>query len=158
MPLYGELVAVREEGGQFEMVPADTLLNLPPHLNPPAESDAVDVQPAADFLKSSYQLECRTKCQKGREHYAQVVRDYLERSFEARIKKAQERAMLLKAQVGANPEFNLAADAAWKYVEDRERMREEHRAGLKRLEIARTGPIQYVAAALILTPEGGAHA
>ena len=37
VPLYGELVAVREEGGAFEVVPSDILLNLPPHPNPPKD-------------------------------------------------------------------------------------------------------------------------
>ncbi len=156
--LHGELVAVREEAGQFELAPSDTLLNLPPHPKPPQEIEAIDAQAAADFLKSTYQLECRARSQQEREHYARVVREYLEKSFDARIKKAQERAMLLAAEVGAKPEFKLAADEARRYVEDLERAREARRAGLKRLEIARTGPVQHVATAVVLSPGAEAKA
>ncbi len=156
--LHGELAAVREESEQFELVPCDTLLNLPPHPKLPKEIDAVDVQAAADFLKSTYQLECRARSQQEREHYARVVREYLEKSFDARIKKAQERAMLLAAEVGTKPEFKLAADEARRYVEDLEHAREARRAGLKRLEIARTGPVQHVATAIVLTPGADAEA
>lgn len=178
MTLYGELVAVREEGRTgggtggspvFEIVLSDILLNLPPHPKPPVERassplssgqkpeplklEVIDITAAADFLKSTYQFECRARCQKEREHYAHVVREYLERSFDARIKKAQERAMLLAAEVNTKPEFKLAAEEARGSVEDLQRSREERRAGLKRLEIARTGPVQHLGTAVVLVPD-----
>jgi len=152
-PIYGELVAVRGEGKDFEIVPSDILLNLPPHPSSPTELDPVDVQAASDFLKSTYQLECRKRTQKEREQHAQIVREYLEKSFKARIDKAQERAMLLAAEVGMRPEFKLAAEEARRYVEDLEQSREERRAVLKRLEIARTGPVRHVATAVVFPPD-----
>ncbi len=155
IPLYGELVGVREEGGRFEVVPGDLLLNLPPHPTPPRELEPPEVRAAADFLKGTYQLERRRLCQQERERYARVVREYLERSFEARIRKAQERAMLLAAEAGGKPDFKLAAEEARRYVEDLMRDREERRAGLGRLEIARTGPVQHLASALVLGAEAG---
>jgi superfamily II DNA or RNA helicase len=151
VPLYGELVAVREQDGRFEVVPSDCLIDLPPHPDPPAEVEPFDTQPAADFLKSGYQLECRNRCQKEREHYAAIVREYLEKSFEERINRAQERYMSLAAEAEGRPEFKLAADEALRHVTDLERAREERRVGLKRLELARTGPVQHVATALVLT-------
>src|SRR5207249_2617074 len=108
VPLYGELVAVREESRTgilpvgvspvFEIVPSDIILDLPPHPAPPGSIDEVNPQPAADFLKSTYQLECRARCQKEREHFASVCREYLVKSFNARIRKAQERVMSLMAR------------------------------------------------------------
>jgi superfamily II DNA or RNA helicase len=150
VPLYGELVAVREENGEFEVVPADCLFDLPPHPHPPERVEPFDVQPAADFLKSSYQLDCRNRCQQEREHYARIVREYLEKSFKERINRAQERAMMLAAEAEGKPEFKLAAEEAMRHVTDLERAREDRRAGLKRLELARTGPVQHVATALVL--------
>src|SRR5262249_52806119 len=150
--LYGELVAVREEDGRFELVPPDCLHDLPPHPHPPALIEPFDVQPAADFLKSGYQLECRGRCQKEREHFAQIVREYLERSFTERINRAQERYMELAAEAGSKPEFKLAADEALRYVTDLERARDDRRAGLARLGLARTGPVQHVGTALVLAP------
>ncbi len=160
VPLHGELVAVRENVGQaaslsdrFEVVPADILLNLPPHPSPPERVDKIDTQAASDFLKSSYQLECRSRCQRERERFARICREYLERSFDARIKRAQERAMLLAAEASTKPEYKLAADEARKQVEELQRAREERLAGLKRLQVARTGPVRHVATAIVLTPD-----
>ncbi len=150
--LHGELVAVRETGGHYEVVQPDVLLNLPPHPQPPQQIGPVDIQAAADFVKSTYQLECRGRVQKERERYAAIVREYLEKSFHVRIKKAQERAMLFAAEAVSRPEFKLAADEARKYVDDLERSREERRAGLKRLEIARTGPIRHLGTAIVVLP------
>jgi len=148
--LYGELVAVREEAGACEVTPADVLYDLPPHPHPPAAIEAFDVQPAADFLKSTYQLECRNRCQKEREHFARIVREYLEKSFKERIDRAQERYMTLAGEAASKPEFKLAAEEANRAVADLERAREGRWTGLKRLELARTGPVQHVATALVL--------
>ncbi len=89
--LFGELVAVREESGQYETVASDFLLNLPAHPAPPDAIEAVDPQPAADFIKRTYQRDCRDRTQKEREHFAQVCRNYLTASFDVRIRRARER-------------------------------------------------------------------
>jgi hypothetical protein len=150
VPLHGELVAVREQRGQFEIVPSDILLNLPPQASPPAVLDSVDTQAASDYLKSTYQLECRARCQEERQHFARICREYLERSFDARIKRAQERAMLLAAEATAKPEYKLPADEARKQVDELQRAREERLDGLNRLGVARTGPVRHVATAIVL--------
>jgi hypothetical protein len=153
IPLYAEIIAVRDEDGRFEVLPADVLIDLPVHPQPPSQIDPIDPQPAADFVKSTYQLECRQRCQQERQQFAAIVRDYLERSFTARIKKAQERYMNLMGEVGTHPEYRLAADEAKRYLDDLERTKRERLSGLDRLQIARTGPVRYLATALVLTPE-----
>ncbi|HUT59346.1 MAG TPA: helicase-related protein [Phycisphaerae bacterium] len=153
IPLHGEVVAVREEAGQFEVVPSDFILNLPPHPKPPGEIEQLDAQPACDFLKSTCQLDRRNLCQREREHFAGVVRDYLAKSFKARIDRAQERAMRLAAEASAKPEFKLASDEAFRYVQQLERGRDDRLAGLSRLEVARTGPVRHIATAIVLTAE-----
>jgi SNF2 family DNA or RNA helicase len=152
VPLHGELVAVRDQRGQFEIVPSDILLNLPPQANPPTAVDPVDTQAASDFLKSTYQLECRARCQEERQHFARICREYLERSFDARIKRAQERAMILAAEATSKPEYKLPADEARKLVDELQRARTERIDGLGRLGIARTGPVRHVATAIVLAP------
>jgi SNF2 family DNA or RNA helicase len=153
VPLHGELVAVREEHGYCEVIPSDVLLNLASHPSPPQEIEPISTQAASDFLKQTYQLECRAQCQKERQHFAQVCRDYLERSFKARIDRAQERAMLLAGEVFSKPEYKLAADEAKKYVDELQRVRQERLSGLDRLGIARTGPVKHVGTAVILAPD-----
>ncbi|HLA80767.1 MAG TPA: DUF3883 domain-containing protein, partial [Thermoleophilia bacterium] len=153
VPLHGELVAVREQQGQFEIVPSDILLNLPPQASSPSAVDSVDTQAASDYLKSTYQLDCRARCQEERQHFARVCREYLERSFVARIKRAQERAMLLAAEATTKPEYKLPTDEARKQVDELQRARAERIDGLERLGIARTGPVRHVATAIVLAPD-----
>jgi len=158
VPLHGEVVAVREQSDGFEIVPSDLILNLPPTARQPDELDPIDVQPAADFLKSTYQLECRARCQAERQNFARVIREYLEHSFDTRIKKAQERAMLLAAEASTKPDYKLTADEARKYVDELQRSRQERLDGLQRLEIARTGPVRHLATAVVLNPGADASA
>jgi SNF2 family DNA or RNA helicase len=159
--LYGELVAVREEDTadlpeRFSVIPADVLLDLPIHPAPPATTRRFDSGPAADFLKSFYQQERREACQKERQHFVEVCRDYLERSFTARIRAAQDRVMSLKARETTAPEVALARQRAENDLVDLQRTRAERLEGLKRLEVARHGPLRHVATAVVLpaTAEG----
>jgi superfamily II DNA or RNA helicase len=162
VPLYGELVAVREDlpargpqagRGHYEVIPSDILLNLAAHPHPPQEIEPTPTQAASDFLKATYQLECRARCQSERQHFARVCREYLEKSFKARIDRAQERAMLLAAEAVSKREFQLAADEARKHVDELQRARQERLDGLKRLEIARTGPVKHMGTAFVLAPD-----
>ena len=124
-----------------------------------AELDEDDLDDAAsDYLTCTYQMEWRARCQADRQRFAQICREYLERSFKARIDRAQERAMLLAAEAVSKPEFKLAADEARKYVDELERARRERLEGLKRLETARTGPVRHVGTAIVLSPDADAGA
>jgi hypothetical protein len=163
VPLYGELVAIREEGGTggspvFEVIPSDVMLNLPPHPNPPSELAVIDTKAGADFLKSAYQLECRARGQREREHFANVCREYLLKSFDARIRRAQERVMELMAREREAPEVALARQRAEQDYADLERTKAERMASLSRLAIARTGPVQHLATAMVLVPDADADA
>lgn len=153
IPLHGELVAVREERGHHEVIPSDILLNLASHPQPPQEIEPVSTKAVSDFLKRTYQLECRARCQKDRQRFAEICREYLKKSFVARIKRAQDRAMLLAAEVFSKPEYKLTADEARKYVDELERTRQERFSGLERLGIARTGPVKPVGTAIVLAPD-----
>ncbi|MGC8623937.1 MAG: helicase-related protein [Phycisphaerae bacterium] len=157
VPLYAEVVAVREDSApdhNLEVVPADVLIDLPGHPQKWNHHQPVNPQPAADFLKSTYQLEARARCQAERQKFAGVVRDYLEKSFSARVKKAQEQAMRLQGELGTRPEYKLAAEDAQKYVDQLGRSKKERLAGLDRLQIARTGPVRHLATAIVLNAQG----
>ena len=135
--LFGELVAVREELAappgspeRFAVVPADCLLDLPAHPAPPDAMDLADPSAACDFLRSGYQTERRQTCQEDRLHFVQVCREYLEKSFEARKRAAQDRVMGLRAREKASPEVALARQRADNDLADLQRTREERFAGL----------------------------
>jgi superfamily II DNA or RNA helicase len=162
--LHGELVSVREELGSpiespdhFSVVPADCLIDLPAHPAPPVALEAVDPSAACDFLRSTYQTQRRQACQEERRHFVQVCRDYLERSFTARIRAAQGRVMALRARERESPEVAIARQRAENDLADLRRTREERMAGLERLAIAKHGPVRHVATALVL-PAGAATA
>jgi superfamily II DNA or RNA helicase len=160
--LYGELVAVREETGnslplgegqwegRFSVVPADILLDLPVHPAPPASVRRFDAAGAADFLKATYQTERREICQKERQRFVAVCRDYLEQSFTARVRAAQNRVMALRAREAAAPEIALARQRAENDLADLQRTRQERLDGLKRLEVARHGPLRHLSTAIVL--------
>jgi superfamily II DNA or RNA helicase len=162
--LHAELVAVREELGslpaseRYIAVPADVLIDLAAHPNPSASLSPLDLQPVSDFLKTTIQMERRTACQDERRHYAQICRDYLERSFNARIRAAQDRVMSLRAREAGSPEVALARQRAEQDLADLERSRTERLTGLDRLVIARHGPIRHIASAVVLPPSADAAA
>lgn len=152
--LLGELVAVREELSnaekRFSVIPADTLLDLPAHPSAPENLAHEDPNSAADFLKSTYQTERRAQCQQERQHFVEVCRDYLQQSFEARVRAAQDRVMNLKARETREPEVAIARQRAENDLVDLNRTRGERLAGLERLTLAKHGPVRHVATALAL--------
>jgi SNF2 family DNA or RNA helicase len=156
--LHAELVTVREEidltlgGDRLTAVSADVLIDLPAHPAPPASLPLLDLQPVSDFLKTTVQMDRRVTCQDERRHYAQICRDYLGRSFSARIRAAQDRVMLLRAREVGSPEVALARQRAEQDLADLERTRAERLSGLDRLTIARHGPIRHIASAVVLPP------
>jgi hypothetical protein len=61
--------------------------------------------------------------------------------------------MMLAVEVFSKPEYKLTAAEARKYVDELQRARQERFDGLKRLEIARTGPVKHVGTAFVLGPD-----
>jgi hypothetical protein len=55
-------------------------------------------QAAIDFVRVGHQLEQRRRVQAERQRYVDIVRDYLTRSFEARIRATESRVMGLRAR------------------------------------------------------------
>jgi superfamily II DNA or RNA helicase len=155
--LHAELVCVREELGnglaaRFSVVPADALIDFPVHPALPANVGALDIQPVADFVKTSVQMDRRSATQEDRRHYSNICRDYLLRSFEARQRAAQDRVMSLRAREAGSPEVALARQRAEQDLADLQRTHAERLAGLERLLIARHGPVRHVASAMVLPP------
>lgn len=152
--LLGELVAVREEltSGEerFTVVPADVLLDLPAHPAAPENLEPEDATQAADFLKSTHQTDRRAECQQDRQRFVQVCRDYLQQSFDARVRAAQDRVMNLKAREMREPDVAIARQRAENDLADLTRTRSERLAGLQRLTLAKHGPVRHVATALVL--------
>ena len=99
-------------------------------------------------------MESAAAAQEERHHFAQVCREYLVRSFDARIRAAQDRVMALRAREAGAADMALARQRAENDLADLSRTRDERLAGLDRLEVARHGPVRHVASALVLPPAG----
>ncbi len=154
--LHAELVAVREEAGshvandeRYSAVPADVLIDLATHPNPVEHLPNLDHAPAADFVKTTIQLERCRNTQEERERYTSIARDYLEKSFQARIRAAQNRVMSLRAREQEAPDVALARQRAERDLDDLQRTQEQRLEGVARLRVARHGPVVHVASCLV---------
>jgi len=151
--LHAELVAVRERNGAFALLPPDVLHDLAPSYQPEPDVSGSDLQGAIDFAKSTHQLEQRVRTLEERRHYTEVVRDYLTRSFQARIKAAQARVMGLRArELAGQKEVALARQRAEADLQDLERTRSDRLAKLDRLAVVRAGPVRQLATVVVLPP------
>ena len=160
MTICAELAAIRDnicEGmastDRFEVVPADILIDLPEHPHPPETLPEVDYGPVSDYVKTTVQMERCYAAQDERGRYAEVARDYLKRSFNARVRASQDRVMRLRSRKQTEPEVGLALQRAEQNLDDLERTRQERIAGMDRLRVARHGPVRHVASCLVLPPD-----
>jgi hypothetical protein len=159
--LHGELVAVREElsgagtgAARFSIVPPDCLLDLPPYTNPPQSLAVFDPATAADYIKVTFQMDLRARCQDERRRSVIICRDYLTVSFNARIAAAQQRYFDLKKR--GLTDQDIAVKQSQNELTDIERTRKERLASLDRLTLVKHGPVRHVATALVLPHGTGA--
>ena len=154
--LHAELVAVREETGdhasdgqRYSAVPADALIDLAAHPTPPTPLPELDHAPAADYVKTTIQMERRRETQEERQRYTSIAWDYLEKSFQARIRAAQNRVMSLRAREQDEPDVALARQRTERDLDDLQRTQAERLDGVARLGVARQGPVVHVASCLV---------
>ena len=162
--VHAELVAVREEidtgaadGDRYRAVPAEVLIDLPAHPQPPAALQAVDRGPIDDYVKATVQMARRREVQAERGRYADVARAYLEKSFAARRRAAQNRVMALLGRERHEPQVSLARQRAEQDLDDVQRTHAGRLAGIERLRVARHGPARHLASCLVLPPDGAPY-
>ena len=154
--VYAELLAVADRDGAYEFLSPDVLHDLTPRSNPPSNYPPIQssLEAVTDFVKAGHQLAKRQDVQAERHHYTQVVREYLEKSFQARIYAAEHRVMGLRArETGGEKDVALARQQAERDLEDLHRARRDRLAGLERLAIARSGPVRHLASVWVLPPD-----
>lgn len=155
--IHAELVAVREEiekgshtTNRFTVVPPDVLIDLPASQTDSDLTSEVDVGSVKDFLMTGVQLFQRRDVQAERSRYADVATDYLERSFDARLRTAQNRVMQLRSREAREPGVGLALQRAEQDLADIRRTQSERFDGVKQLRIVRPRPVQHIASCLVL--------
>jgi superfamily II DNA or RNA helicase len=152
--VYVELLAVAEQGEGYQLLATDVLHDLAPCTQMLDGVPTAEPQRAIDFIKAGYQLERRLQAQEERHRYAQIVRVYLEESFQVRIRTAENRVMRLRGrEVGGEKDVALARQQAERDLEDLQRTRRSRLAGLDRLAIARSGPVRHLASVWVLSPD-----
>ena len=146
--VHAELAAVHEEiadevagTDRFGLVPADVLIDLPAHPRPPESLPDTDYGPVSDYVKTTLQMDRRRDAQAERGRYADVARDYLQRSFDARVRAAQDRVMRLRAREPKEPEVALARQRAEQDLADLKRTGATHGWGGSACAW-RNGPVQ----------------
>ncbi len=147
---YQELVAVRQDKhGKLEHVPPDMLHDLAPYPQTLPELPNCDVSLAKDFLMTGYQLQKRQQLLNERKEQEAVIKDYLQKSFDARIFATQSKIMVARA----NSE-DMAADVSSleKELESLEQTKGDKLNNAERLTIVRSGPVGHIASFFVLPP------
>lgn len=147
--VYKELAAVREgKNGDCCSLPPDLLHDLTPHPKPSEDIPKFDIEKAKDYLMAGYQLEKRQEILKQRQQQAEIVKEYLRESFDARIFATEKKIMELKAREAGGEQVDLSR--LEKDLEDLERTKEEKIKGAGKLTIVRSGPVSHIASFLVL--------
>jgi len=153
-PVYAELVAVQEaDGGLPTLVPPDVIHDLVPwegvrEEHPPQITS--DPERARDFVKAHYLLEKRREIYEQRHQHVEIARDFLERSFQARIYAQEEMVMKLKAREAmGDKEVALALQEAERRLEDLRRDKEVRLSRLRELAYVRPGPVRHLATFIV---------
>ncbi len=142
--LYSELVCVRQQGDQLELVPADVLHDLAP-LEQLQQQPNLDWRPAEACVRVRSQIPRRQETLQELQQQAGIIREYLQRSFGERLWAAQRRAMDLRCRhEEGEKEVVLALQEAEREVEDLERRQRERLEQLRFLEVVRPGPVRYL--------------
>lgn len=148
--LHSELVCVRQQGEQMELVPPEILHDLAP-LEGAQSQPRMNWRPAEEFVRLQYQLPQRQKKLDDRKKQAQIIRDYLQKSYDERIWASQRRAMELRARLEmGEKEVSLALQEADREIEQLERRRDECLERLRHIEIVRPGPVRYLGSLFVL--------
>jgi len=153
-PVYAELVAVQEADGRLPvLVPPDVIHDLVPwevvrEEHPPQVTS--DPERARDFVKAHHLLEKRREIYEQRHQHVEIARDFLERSFQARIYAQEEMVMKLKAREAmGDKEVALALQEAERRLEDLRRDKEVRLSRLRELAYVRPGPVRHLATFIV---------
>ena len=161
--IHAELVCIREEIGEgvadsdrYSIVQPALLIDLPTHPKPPTKLPKTDQRPISDYVKVTIQSDLRQKAQADRVRYADIARSYLKRSFDVRIRAAQDRVMELHSREKREPEVTLARQSAERDLVDLNRTQDLRLTGIDRLQVVRQGPTNHIASCLVLPSDTAA--
>jgi len=149
--IYKELSAIRQnKNGDCHLVPPDIFHDLAPYPDPPQNLPKFNIDRIKDYLMVGHQLEKRQEILKERKKRAKVIKEYLEKSFDARIFAIERKIMEAKAKETEDEEVSI--QELEKDLEDLERQKEEKIRDADKLTIVRNGPVSHIASFFVLPP------
>jgi SNF2 family DNA or RNA helicase len=147
---YLELVTIRQDKhGKLEHTPPDILHDLAPYPQVLPELPSLDVVLAKDFLMTGYQLQRRQQLLNARQEQEAVIKEYLKKSFDARIFATQSKIMSAKANLD-----RVTADvySLEKELDSLEQSKKDKLNNAEKLSIVRSGPVGHIASFFVLPP------
>lgn len=150
-PIYKELSAVREnKDGERFLIPPDIIHNLAPYPEKIENLPEFEIEKVKDYLMVNYQLEKRQEMLKERQETAKIVKEYLEKSFDARIYATENKIMEGKARAIEGGQVDIAR--LEKELEDLHRAKAEKIKNIDDTTIVRNGPVGHLASFFVLPP------
>ena len=151
--LHAELVAIKQEGVNLQVIPPDITHDLKAMGSRNISIPAFDTKQAESLVRSKIQLEKRKEFLVDRTRQEEIIRQYLTKSFNERLWAAQRKAMELRARYeSGEKEVDLALREAEREVENIDRLRKERLESIGYLGIIRTGTVRHVASFHVLPP------
>ncbi len=149
-PIYKELSAVREnKDGICFLVPPDILHDLAPHPVSFENIPEFDSEKIKNYLLANYVTKKRQEILKEREKNAKIIKEYLEKSFDARIFATESKIMELKAEGNDKQDEIIKLE---KELEDLHKAKKEKIKNTDDLTILRNGPVSHIASFFVLPP------
>lgn len=165
--IYKELIAIKEnKNGECFSIPPDILHDIAAYPKQLENIPQCDIEKIKDFAMTGYQLHERQRILKDRQERTKIIEQYLEESFNKRIRVTENRIMEAKASEN-NPLTPFAKrdnplippllrgtdiTRMERELEDLERTREEKIRKAENLAIVRSGPISHIASFFVLPP------
>ena len=149
--IYKELSAVKEGlHGEYEIVPPDIIHDLAPYRDYIKNIPNFNLDKAKNYLIVETQLNKRKEYLQERARRSDLIKDYLEKSYNARIFALQARIMNARAEQLEGKEVDTTKME--KELEDLERRKEEKIKNAEKIKIVREGPISHIASIFVLPP------
>jgi len=149
--IYKKLCAIREnKNGEYIMIPPDIIHDLSPYPEKIEELPEFELEKVKDYLMANYQLKKREEILEERQKRAKIVKEYLEKSFDARIFATERKIMEAKAKEIEDEQVDIAR--LEKEREDLIRAKEEKIKNVDYLTIVRNGPVGHLASFFVLSP------
>jgi len=150
-PIYKELSAVGENrDGECYLIPPDIIHDLAPYPESLENLPEFDIEKVKDYLMANYQFEKRQEMLKERQKRAKIIKEYLEKSFNARIYATESKIMEGKAKAIDGEQVDIVR--LERELEDLQRVKEEKIKNVDYLTIVRNGPVSHLASFLVLPP------